>query len=226
MQHNYSTGQVRLKNVVHVRPIVYGSYAQPLKANEPRNDASHTHKWAVFVKGHNGEDLSSFVKKVTFKLHESFQNAERTIDAPPYVVEETGWGEFEIPIKIFFHDTKEKPVQFFLMLQLHPKDEKDDGTPESEKTVIAEYYDELIFSEPSEEMDALLRANPPVAEAPNPPPKIDNFDGVATTFDAGFEARELAKLDRALAAIGRQIQEARDSVRSLDSEYQELKHAA
>ena len=29
---------------------------------------------------------------------------------PPYEVRETGWGEFEIQIKIYFQDSAEKPV--------------------------------------------------------------------------------------------------------------------
>ena len=29
---------------------------------------------------------------------------------PPYEVRETGWGEFEIQIKIYFQDSLEKPV--------------------------------------------------------------------------------------------------------------------
>ena len=29
---------------------------------------------------------------------------------PPYEVSETGWGEFEIVIKVFFMDSSEKPV--------------------------------------------------------------------------------------------------------------------
>ena len=29
---------------------------------------------------------------------------------PPYEVRETGWGEFEIQIKIYFQDSSEKPV--------------------------------------------------------------------------------------------------------------------
>ena len=30
---------------------------------------------------------------------------------PPYEVKETGWGEFEIQIKIYFQDSSEKPVK-------------------------------------------------------------------------------------------------------------------
>ena len=29
---------------------------------------------------------------------------------PPYEISETGWGEFEVVIKIFFADSAEKPV--------------------------------------------------------------------------------------------------------------------
>jgi len=29
---------------------------------------------------------------------------------PPYEVTETGWGEFEVIIKIYFHDPTERPV--------------------------------------------------------------------------------------------------------------------
>ena len=32
------------------------------------------------------------------------------ITKPPYEVSETGWGEFEVVIKIFFVDSAEKPV--------------------------------------------------------------------------------------------------------------------
>lgn len=31
---------------------------------------------------------------------------------PPYEISETGWGEFEVVIKIFFADPAEKPVEF------------------------------------------------------------------------------------------------------------------
>jgi len=33
---------------------------------------------------------------------------------PPYEVTETGWGEFEVIIKIFFNDPNEKPVSWLL----------------------------------------------------------------------------------------------------------------
>ena len=43
------------------------------------------------------------------------------IDRPPFSVTETGWGEFEIQVKIFFvPEANEKPVTAFHHLKLHP----------------------------------------------------------------------------------------------------------
>ena len=54
--------------------------------------------------------MSTYVKRVLFKLHESYADPNRYVDKPPYEVTETGWGEFEIVIKIYFHDPNERPV--------------------------------------------------------------------------------------------------------------------
>ena len=95
------------------------------------------------------QDMSAYVKKVSFKLHESIANNNRgectiehdwssslfynyfilflltynlllscdflpllliVVSKPPYEVTETGWGEFEIVIKIYFNDPNERPV--------------------------------------------------------------------------------------------------------------------
>ena len=37
------------------------------------------------------------------------------ITKPPYEVNESGWGEFEITIKIFFMDPQERPVSIHTM---------------------------------------------------------------------------------------------------------------
>lgn len=34
---------------------------------------------------------------------------------PPYEVTETGWGEFEVVIKIYFNDPNERPVKYFFL---------------------------------------------------------------------------------------------------------------
>lgn len=43
------------------------------------------------------------------------------VEKPPFQVTETGWGEFEIQIKIFFvPEANEKPITYFHHLKLHP----------------------------------------------------------------------------------------------------------
>lgn len=106
------------------------------------------------------------LKKVVFKLHESFDQPSRTCDQPPsesldfrhsaffffsqarrwhcvqlltlffvyrrYEVTEKGWGEFEIQIKLYFVDAREKPISFFHLLKLYPNVEAGEhcGRPE------------------------------------------------------------------------------------------------
>ena len=53
--------------------------------------------------------MSAYVKKIHFKLHESYGSPFRVVTKPPYEITETGWGEFEIIIKIFFIDPNERP---------------------------------------------------------------------------------------------------------------------
>ena len=67
------------------------------------------------MKPYNNEDMSAYVKKVHFKLHESYNNPNRIILKPPYELTETGWGEFEIVIKIYFHDPNERPVILYFL---------------------------------------------------------------------------------------------------------------
>lgn len=56
-------------------PIIYGNSAVALK--KPENE--HTHRWTIFVRGFNNEDISTYVRKVVFKLHESFVQPNRGI---------------------------------------------------------------------------------------------------------------------------------------------------
>lgn len=92
-----------------VKPIVYGNVARYL--GKKREEDGHTHQWTVYVKPYNNEDMSAYVKKVHFKLHESYANQNRIVVKPPYEITETGWGEFEFVIKIHFIDPNERPVR-------------------------------------------------------------------------------------------------------------------
>lgn len=71
----------------------------------------------VYVRPYENEDMSTYVKKINFKLHDSYANQNRVLTKPPYEVTETGWGEFEIVIKIYFQDPNERPVSYFIFFE-------------------------------------------------------------------------------------------------------------
>ncbi|KAA0191178.1 hypothetical protein HAZT_HAZT006771 [Hyalella azteca] len=106
----------RLKGVSIMKPIVYGNIARYF--GKKREEDGHTHEWTVYLKPYLNEDMSTYVKKVQFKLHDSYANQTRVVTRPPYEVTETGWGEFEIVIKIHFQDPNERPVTIYHILKL------------------------------------------------------------------------------------------------------------
>lgn len=91
-----------------MKPIIYGNTAKYF--GQKRSEDGHTHKWSVYVRPYVNEDIGTWVKKVHFKLHDSYESPTRVVQKPPFEISETGWGEFELVIKIFFQDTSERPV--------------------------------------------------------------------------------------------------------------------
>jgi len=61
-------------------------------------------KWTVYVRGAQNEDLSYFIQRVVFYLHESYDEPVRVVEHAPFELTEEGWGQFDIKIEIFFHD--------------------------------------------------------------------------------------------------------------------------
>ena len=64
----------RQKNVIVSKPILYGSVATYLgrKAEETK-----THRWSIYLRGVDNEDLSYLISKVVISLHVSFANPVR-----------------------------------------------------------------------------------------------------------------------------------------------------
>jgi len=100
-----------LQGVTIVKPVTYGNISRYF--GKKRDEDGHTHQWTVYLRSYENEDLSQYIKKVQFKLHESYANQTRIVNKPPFEITETGWGEFEIVIKVFFHCPNEKPVSLF-----------------------------------------------------------------------------------------------------------------
>jgi YEATS domain-containing protein 4 len=67
------------------------------------------------------------------------------IEAPPFQVTETGWGEFEIQIKVHFvPEASEKPMTLFHFLHLHPYGPNKDEERDQGATVEAFQYEEIV----------------------------------------------------------------------------------
>lgn len=138
---------------------VFGSEARPFDPEKKPANAppDHTHQWRVFVKGVNDEDISYWLKKVQFKLHETYAQNVRTIEQPPFEVTETGWGEFEIQVKLYFvTESMEKPQTLWHSLKLHPYGPDAEARKERREVVVSQNYEEIVFNEPVEQFHDLL----------------------------------------------------------------------
>ncbi|DAZ93680.1 TPA: hypothetical protein N0F65_008188 [Lagenidium giganteum] len=195
----------RLKNVVVVKPIIYGSIATYLGR---KSEETKTHRWSIYLRSVDNEDLSYMISKVVISLHTSFANPVRE---PPYEVSEFGWGEFETKIQIHFHDPAEKPVDIIHMLVLYPPNNQPTST---KKPVLSEFYDELVFNEPTEFFYKKLMAGPE-REAP-PHPMQEHFPSYS-------DVTMLQSLARAQSFVENEVQETKDLLLNAEMELKELR---
>lgn len=132
------------------KSIVYGSIAFWLGKKSEQN---LTHKWCVYVRGNNNEDISYFVKEVVFTLHATFENNVRTITKWPFELYASGWGEFDIKITIHLIDESIKPIEFIHFLKLYPPANQ---TPSTKKPIVSEFFDEIVFVNPKKHLRECL----------------------------------------------------------------------
>lgn len=196
----------RMRGTVIVKPIVYGNVSRYFGAT--REDG-HTHEWTVYLKSYENEDMRGYVRKVHFKLHDSYANPNRVFTEPPYSVQESGWGEFEVVIKVYFYDTTERPITIYHQLKLF-------NTPpaSTEYPLVSETYDELIFADPSSWMYDKLTS------APLLPPQLQEV------METDFEERQattLALIKGAKVKVGKEIEEFRAKIEHLKEAIAKLK---
>lgn len=155
-----STAGKRVKGKQVFRPFVYGTTARPFDPDKnpkpPGVPDDHTHSWTVFVRGIDDVDITYWLKRVQFKLHESIPNHVRMVDGEAgraFVVNETGWGEFEITIKMYYvPESGEKPQTLYHHLRLHAYgDEAQKNAMVANGEVTAWVYEEQLFNEPFEQ---------------------------------------------------------------------------
>jgi len=136
-------GVTRVKNREIVVPIRVGTVSWHLGKNAKDHA---THKWTAYFRHADNEDITDIVKKVVFKLHESFADPTRDLYSGPYEVTEQGWGEFNIMVQIYFVDETrfEGPLEIVHSLKLYHTD------PNKTGPVATETFEEVVIPEPTE----------------------------------------------------------------------------
>ncbi|KAL9583614.1 MAG: hypothetical protein Q9212_002610 [Teloschistes hypoglaucus] len=228
MPQRKATKPPRKKGVSIYRPFIFGSVAEHIDPNNRSSsiNADHTHQWTIYVRPCPPHpELSYFIKKISFKLHETYTNSLRTIEAPPFEVTETGWGEFEVQIKIYFvPEANEKPQTIWHHLKLHPYGPDAERQRETKEPIISECYEEVVFNEPVEAFYDLLTSTGGVAgrgkgskgskQASMGGKKGAQGDRVAElpfdgTYSQKEEGRELDRLRQAIKTVDAMVKEER-----------------
>ncbi|CAH3037952.1 unnamed protein product [Porites lobata] len=196
----------RVKGVTIIKPVIFGNVSHYF--GKKRETDGHTHGWIVFLRPFKNEDMSSYVKKVHFKLHESYANPLRVVTKPPYEVNESGWGEFEIQIKIFFMDPAERPVTLYHLLKLF---QTESALASGKKQLVSEFYDEIIFQDPTQMMHQCLLS----ARQLQPIKHESDWDEI--------EKRTTASIGGARQKIGKEISELNEKLKMCKDAIQHMK---
>ncbi|KRX00943.1 hypothetical protein PPERSA_09549 [Pseudocohnilembus persalinus] len=95
--------EIRLKKIDESFKQVKFLYGNTHEVVEERkqNDPN-INKWKCFIQLADGGDISKYIRKVDFLLHESFAQPLVQVGKPPFQVTRRGWGYFTIVIKIYW----------------------------------------------------------------------------------------------------------------------------
>ena len=133
-----------MAKIIH-KPIIVGTHAIYLGKKASHSD---THKWACYLRS---PQPMHYISKVEFLLDESFEPSLIALSEPPFEIHQTGWGQFTIGLRIYFHDESVQYVELAKELVLF-----DDMPQSTKRPVIREDYDELVFVDPSPSFTQLL----------------------------------------------------------------------
>lgn len=166
----------------------------------------------------------------------------RTIESAPFEVNETGWGEFEIQIKLYFvAESMEKPQTLWHSLKLHPYGPDAEGKKERREVIVSQNYEEVLFNEPVEQFYNLLTSGPP------PPPggqkgkgakgtkqaqqqptsartaEIPYADSPKNPYSQKTERKELDRLEEAIKTVDQMLKEEKAKLVEREKKLDELK---
>lgn len=146
----------RVKGVRITRHFIIGNSAVTLPhPSYPDPPEGHSKGWKVYVRPlPNGPDITTWLKKVQFKLHHTYANASRTIEGPPFELSETGYGEFGVEIRLYFNTESNEKAQYrehFLVLAPYGTQEQQERQTR-ENSVVAERIESIEFNEPTQDL--------------------------------------------------------------------------
>ncbi|CAK5006726.1 unnamed protein product [Meloidogyne enterolobii] len=156
-----------------------------------KTSTDFTHKWTVYVRAVGPEQFTdrSFIRKVVFRLHESFTNPEREISNPPFEVSECGFGSFDMVITIYFAGQKKSyKINYFLELLLG-SDNKNEAEYKIEVINPSPEFASLVPKYCRPQVKQKLPSRPPPALFPSNPdnctvtkqPKSSTSKEISTT---------------------------------------------
>ena len=79
------------------------------------SDAERVHEWTMAVRF--GAEDQRLVKKVVFKLHETFRDPVVEVTAAPFELKRFGWGTFEVKVVIHLQDGREVETSHMLSFE-------------------------------------------------------------------------------------------------------------
>lgn len=160
-------------------PIVVGNTSQWLGEKAP---PTANHRWTVYVRGVNNASLNGVIEHVTFVLHPSFgARAQQTVSKPPFLIEEVGWGEFDVTLYIKFRHSELKTISSPTV----------SSPTSSNKGVYVKLVHALKFSHRNPLLLAAeAKVNQEVAVAMTQPPAVafGNVSAVGTGGSASFQS--------------------------------------
>lgn len=137
-------------------------------------------------------------QQVTFELHSSFENPNRDVSHPPYELTESGWGEFDIVVRLHFvDDAQEPPLELYHHLQLGLDA---NGNPQK-KPHLYEIYEEIVFWEPTEAFYNRVKGHVPVVA---PPSQLAQYFA-GSKFDPVMDYARVQNARKRLAPVTAQL---------------------
>ena len=163
------------------------------------------------------------------------------IDKSPFEVSETGWGEFEVAIKIFFvQESGEKQVTLYHHLKLHPWMEGEGSPVPPPRDLALKFgpvhswqYDEIVFTDPFQSFMNILTAHPPtplpraskrpVPYNPTNPASLEASRGGVPEFTQAMEKEEAERLETVKKTVVAEQDRLRTRLHEREKELEVLK---